>query len=445
MRLRLAPSVVAVVLALVALLGSAQARTAAQPKRWLKLSLDYRIPARSGIDKNRDRLVDYYTTRAELDPRGWTALITVRRPGGEPCDRRARYAWKVGGHPTRFEPLRGCVFASRHFPRLGAYNVTLTTKDGEEQGFGEIRVAIDDILVVGIGDSVGSGEGNPDIPAGGRPATWESARCDRSHFSFEAQAAVALEGVSDKTSVTLLHLACSGATIQSGLIGGYRGIRDPGGPPLGPQVTELARLNPKRKVDALLVSVGANDVGFGPIIQFCLVETSCPNRRFPYASSPNTLDEVVSDRIAGLPALFQALAARLREAGVAPPAVYITQYFDPTRNAKGEFCDPLIRAGSYVLTQPEASWAYERLVVGLNAAVAAAAAANGWHVVRGIQEAFRRHGYCSSSSWIVGLSESLQSQGDIAGTLHPNRQGQVIISRLVVSELKRQGITGRPG
>ena len=245
--------------------------------------------------------------------------------------------------------------------------------------------------------------------------------------------------------MTLLHLACSGATIANGLIGAYRGINDPGGPAIGAQVAELAALRGRRQVDAVLVSIGANDVGFGPIIQFCLAATSCPNRKFPNASSPKTLDEVLRERIAALQGQYAALAAGLKDAGVAPAAVYITQYFDPTRDANGDFCDPLIGVGSSVLTKDEAKWAYGRLVVPLNAAVAAAAAANGWHVVTGAQEEFRRHGYCSSSSWIVGLAESLGNQGDINGTLHPNRRGHAIISRLVVSELTRQGITGRQG
>ncbi len=368
-----------------------------------------------------------------------------RASGGQPCDPKASYAWRVGGHARKFERRGKCVFAFTQFPALGAYRVSLKTTNGEERGFGEIRIVIKDLLIVGIGDSVGSGEGNPDIPAGADPATWESRRCDRSHFSFEAQTAEALEEASAKTSVTLLHLACSGATIQRGLIGEYRGINDRGGPPLGPQVTELATLAAKRKVDALLVSIGANDVGFGPIVQFCLAEPSCPNRKFPTASSPKTLDDVLRERIAGLPGLYAALAAGLKDAGIAPDAVYITQYFDPTRDANGVFCDPLIGAGSSVLTQGEAKWAYERLIVPLNAAVAAAAAANGWHVVTGAQEIFRLHGYCSSSTWIVGLIESLQNQLDLNGALHPNRHGHELISKLVVSELKRQGITGRPG
>jgi hypothetical protein len=44
----------------------------------------------------------------------------------------------------------------------------------------------------------------------------------------------------------------------------------------------------------------------------------------------------------------------------------------------------------------------------------------------------------------VGLQESLEGQGDIYGTLHPNVKAHGAIAGLVVAALEKHGITGKP-
>src|SRR3546814_6617011 len=90
------------------------------------------------------------------------------------------------------------------------------------------RVRAKDLLIVSIGDSMASGEGNPDgytwVPALNNHITdWVYRRCHRSKTSGHALAAKAIEDASDKTSVTFLSYACSGGTFNSGILGTYEG------------------------------------------------------------------------------------------------------------------------------------------------------------------------------------------------------------------------------
>lgn len=121
-------------------------------------------------------------------------------------------------------------------------------------------VQVKDLLVVGLGDSFASGEGNPDVPVqlhqssaltyGGQPpvvpmretaypqvtpdqlhesaaqdrlvaarAGWISRDCHRSQYSYQVRAALQL-ALEDRTrAVTLVHLACTGAEATLGLFG----------------------------------------------------------------------------------------------------------------------------------------------------------------------------------------------------------------------------------
>jgi hypothetical protein len=92
----------------------------------------------------------------------------------------------------------------------------------------EQPVVVRDYLIVSIGDSYGSGEGNPDVPqkfATGpfdiplpivtRGAVWEDARCHRSATAGPAQAAMRLELADPHSSVTFLSFACSGANVEA--------------------------------------------------------------------------------------------------------------------------------------------------------------------------------------------------------------------------------------
>src|SRR5207245_606349 len=244
---------------------------------------------------------------------------------------------------------------------------------------------------VSLGDSSASGEGSPDVPqalgnyifgnptAVLQPARWQDARCHRSANAAPAQAALALEAADPHSSVTFLSFACSGATINTpyykdapvldpyafgqytqyqgtGILGPYAGTvpPDPNNPQnnqLPSQIDQLVaaltnrgQVTPRR-IDALLISGGGNDMGFGNIASLCSLYYQCPTN--VYVSGINDEGKIplrsrVQQDLATLPGRYAALDSALKNTGLNIGKVYITQYPDSTRNDQGDFCGKML-------------------------------------------------------------------------------------------------------
>ncbi len=336
------------------------------------------------------------------------------------------------------------------------------------------QVTVQDWLVVSIGDSVASGEGNPDHPGKLLPgkrfrARWESSRCHRSSKAGPAQAALQLEEANPQTTVTFVHLACSGAEIGKGLLRPYKGIDfDKSTQPrlLEPQVKELEQVGGERHIDAVLLSVGANDVYFGPIVKFCLKNTRCMKEVFnPSVDAPGSpplpagpLEEVVPKALERLSVAYQQLAKRLSggrsgDSLVASPShIIITDYFDPTRDAKGNFCKRIGLFNPFgwgQIDEEEAEWAAENLLEPLNTTLSDAAAEARWTEVKGVAEAFKTHGYCAKEPWIVHINQSIFRQKGMTvkslfiGGFHPNEAGHLEEGRMILEALDEVLENGR--
>ncbi|MGE3145838.1 MAG: hypothetical protein AB7K35_09650, partial [Pseudorhodoplanes sp.] len=195
------------------------------------------------------------------------------------------------------------------------------------------EIAVRDLLIAGIGDSIAAGEGNPDRPVelddGGfcfrrflsgttseyfRPgragfrgskacdpglssvlgntaqdwsrlnARWWNAACHRSLYGYQLRAALALAVEQPQVAVTFLPLACSGSTIDLGI---FNPLRARECPPTGACASttqpQLARLkealalaqkgHPSRKLDAALLTVGANDIWFAGLVGDVIMES----------------------------------------------------------------------------------------------------------------------------------------------------------------------------
>jgi lysophospholipase L1-like esterase len=443
------------VLAVTVLIGPAGATGAAAPAR---LTLDYQVPPRYGLDRNRDGLVDSITTPAQVSPAAWTALVTVRWPNGGLCT--GTYRWTIGGKPNVFmqqrNPVTGlptCTFTFSEFPALDhPYRVNVRATRAGQTATGQVVLAIHDRLVVGLGDSTASGEGNPDH--GVALVRWQDRRCHRSAKGFEAQVAGRLESASPKTSVTFVPLACSGASIMTGMLSPYTGISPSGGVRLPPQVDAMKAMIGQRQVDAVVVSIGINDLGFGSVARFCFDDgvdaktaatVDCWAKPYPTARSSTTLQAFVRARAAALPGRYARLADALQRAGIPPEKVYVTEYPDATRDGAGQPCNPLIpyldgRPFGFrvrgTITRAEAVEAENELIGPVNAALRTAATTYGWHYVSGIAAQSATHGLCAGQPWFVGVYESLVAQHDVLGTLHPNARGQQAIAGAVLSVLK---------
>ena len=95
-----------------------------------------------------------------------------------------------------------------------------------------------DLLIAGLGDSFASGEGNPDVPVTfseeGRhrnlyprrarndasgSAKWMDEICHRSLYGHQLRAALQIAIENPQSAVTFLGYACSGASVDEGIIG----------------------------------------------------------------------------------------------------------------------------------------------------------------------------------------------------------------------------------
>jgi lysophospholipase L1-like esterase len=343
--------------------------------------------------------------------------------------------WALDGKDVQPRPAGRCNFrldlgdAAPHTVKL--------TAGGESA---EQTVQARDIVIVSIGDSVASGEGNPDVPSVVAPE-WLESRCHRSMRSGAAQAAAAIAAGDPHSSVTFLPLACSGATIPDGLLGPYAGVQPDDRGDLPAQVDQLAELQRRRPVGAVLLSVGANDVDFGPLAEFCLAVESCPDRRFDparplrEASDPATPTAELVHAAAQreLPGRYDELAGGLTHAGIDPGKVIVVEYFDPTHDERGDTCPALLPG----ITPEESQWAQDVVLGPLNAAVRDAAQREGWKLVGGVQAAFLDHGICAPGSlrWVRRIDESILRGAGISGPLHPNSAGHLATAALIAPVL----------
>ncbi len=261
------------------------------------------------------------------------------------------------------------------------------------------EIAVKDFLIAGMGDSVAAGEGNPDRPIalddGGfcfrrflagstseyfRPgrlgfkgnracdpalasgsgntstdwakfnARWWSAACHRSLYGYQVRAALALAIENPHVAVTFLPLACSGSTIENGF---FSSLRARECPPTGSCATssvaqmtrlkealDLARKTDKnRKLDAVLLTIGANDIWFSGLVANVITDASTERSLFEKGGLIADVSE--SERILSseLPRDFGRVRAALKPflGNNLQRVVYVT-YGNPAMVNGGQVC-----------------------------------------------------------------------------------------------------------
>lgn len=316
---------------------------------------------------------------------------------------------------------------------------------------------------------------------------WGGEDCHRSANSAPARAARALEQSDPHTSVTFVHLACTGARVDK-----FRAS-------LEQQIPWAEQLVGSREIDAVLVSIGGNDAGFASIATACVIEQACyddapafnPGAADGYCSllgliglQPQCSDlfgaipsqsakQIVGDGVAALPAKYDEVAnvllpqltgllAPLAPYGPPGPAlqpvdrvrsnrVYITQYVDMTKDDAGSYCsfDPDNLLGTIPgVSLDEMQWLDTGAAGQINQAVANAASDHGWNAVTGIYAGYAHHGYCADDHWVVRAHETFLRQGNKNGMAHPNDAGQShnaqAIFAALTHDLYPEGLTGAP-
>jgi lysophospholipase L1-like esterase len=328
--------------------------------------------------------------------------VVIRLTGAVPVG--ATCAWTVddgdGPQTSTFDCAEPVNLRVR-YGRTTVVNADVSSAEGNQRAFTEI--AVRDIFIAGLGDSIASGEGNPDRPValadegfcfrsylgtaaaqyyrpsragykGGRAceapdslavwqrqsALWFNPACHRSLYSYQTRAALALAIRYPHIAVTYLPLACTGATIADGLFGSQRArdclpSKSGSGACQGTVNGQLAELREAvgaakrrqadRQLDLVLLSVGANDIYFSGLVADVIVDTATERALFRRSGVLASVDDARSAMTRDLPQGF----AKLREAlkplvGGDLSRVVYTSYANPTLANGGAPC-PGGRAG----------------------------------------------------------------------------------------------------
>src|SRR4029077_3471223 len=189
-------------------------------------------------------------------------------------------------------------------------------------------------------------------------ALWLNAACHRSLYSYQTRTALALAVQYPHIAVTYLPLACTGATIADGLFGAQRARECPPSKSattcqgtvngqlaeLREAVTAAKRRQPDRKLDLVLLSVGANDIYFPGLVADVIVDTPTERALFRRSSVMASVDDARAAMTRDLPQGFAKLRETLKPLVGDLSRVVYTSYANPTLADGGAPC-PGGRAG----------------------------------------------------------------------------------------------------
>src|SRR6202008_120071 len=156
-------------------------------------------------------------------------------------------------------------------------------------------------------------------------ALWFNPACHRSLYSYQTRTALALAVRYPHIAVTYLPLACTGATIADGLLGSQRARECPSAQSatckgiVNAQISELRealtaakRRQPDRKLDLVLLSIGANDINFSGLVADVIVDTATERTLFRRSGVMATVDESRDALAHDLPQDFRKLRDALK-------------------------------------------------------------------------------------------------------------------------------------
>jgi lysophospholipase L1-like esterase len=342
----------------------------------------------------RDNVQESYLTPADH-------AIVVRLTGAVPVGATCAWSFDDGEGPR--QQTFDCAEPVNLRVRYGRPTVaTVDVSSGAETQRVSTEIRVRDILIAGLGDSIASGEGNPDRPIalsdegfcfryylgsaaaqyyrpsrgsykGGRAceapdslqnwqryaALWLNPACHRSLYSYQTRTAITLSVRYPHIAVTYLPLACTGATIADGLFGSQRARECPPSKSnatcqvsvngqldeLRDALTAARRRQPDRQLDLVLLSIGANDIYFSGLVADVIVDTATERALFKRSGVIASLDDSRSALTRDLPQGFNKLREALKPllGGDLSRVVYVS-YANPALANGGVPC-PGGRAG----------------------------------------------------------------------------------------------------
>lgn len=431
--------------------------------------------------------------------------LDARNPRLQPPKELLAYDWVVAHTGTNWvkhviveTPSRDDTFQSLRLDGPGAYAIRMrvffTRNRYVERN---VTFTVTPKLLVGMGDSFASGEGNPDREAvlsdagrllaseklttlrqaidrslpTERDADWLEERAHRSLSSAQALAASMLQqrygetwkpaggprqAHFDFTPVKWISFARSGGKIVAGLLQPQEGPGDYVG--VG-QVAECKRtLDRGQCIDALHISIGGNDAGFagalsdltqGQSFWSLLIGPFAPDLR---AETLRALNEALGVGLPGgqegsIGISFNALKAALDDLNSSVPIgkVSLTGYPDdmffvrgPRGRTRFSACGVFETRTGLLSIDREEGELIRNAARTLNALIEAKCRQFGWEFVS-VAADFAGKGYCEGSMWI-SADETAQIQADQRGTMHPSRLGHYAMAKRIHDAMMAAGV-----
>ena len=177
--------------------------------------------------------------------------------------------------------------------------------------------------------------------------------CHRSLYSYQVRTALALAVEQPQLAVTLVPLACTGATIGAGMFDGQRaddcpwviGIESCSGTAPA-QFAELKNImtavhhqDPNRNIDMMLLTVGANDVNFAGLVANVIVEATTERLLLKEGGSSVSVADAQKSLDQDFPDEFAQLRTALKPyvGGNLGRVVYVS-YGNPAMQAENTPC-----------------------------------------------------------------------------------------------------------
>ncbi|MEP7375896.1 MAG: hypothetical protein ABI675_21045 [Chitinophagaceae bacterium] len=250
-----------------------------------------------------------------------------------------------------------------------------------------------------------------------------------SPFTASAPALATKQLLNEWPYLVFLSFAKSGATISSGV----------GRSQLLNQLVEAKLAVGTHRIDALIMSIGGNDIGFADNLRMFGLITGFSS--FVQTGIQRKIDALDQK-------LYPLINQKISEFNLNIGTILIMEYpgslFNDRNDQPAGGCgvfdfDNSASIGpalSILSIDAAEAKVIDTLVHKLNKVIANAASREGWHLIDGIDEEFVGHGYCSGQSWFVFAENSCLDQGDFDGTMHPNAVGTEHIAKVVASELR---------
>src|SRR5579862_596288 len=334
-----------------------------------------------------------------LDPHDHPIGVAVS--GDVPAGQTCAWSFDDGQGPLRQTdaPCEQELKLRVAYGRTTVATVDIPLGDGTAQRV-VTEIAVRDVLVAGMGDSIAAGEGNPDRAVrleGGfcfrrslrgstsgqfyRPgragygsdrscetdaaapaaaadwarhgARWMNPACHRSLYSYQLRTALALAVEQPHIAVTFLPLACTGATIEAGLFASQAaddcpwvtGIEYCSGtaPAQFGELKDLMaaahRQDPKRNLDLLLLTIGANDINFAGLVANVILDATTERLLLREGKSLISTQDAQNSLDQDLPDEFARLRAALKPyVGGNLARVVFVSYANPAMQAPNTPC-----------------------------------------------------------------------------------------------------------